>query len=123
RAPDLARLHLDLDLDRRVAARIEDLPGLERGDLGGQRIVSLAASKYRSCSSSGSSEKTSPSPFASSSARSTLSAKRLAIDLNASSGSTFSRRATLTAAKRTSPTSSNTCGSGSASGAGSPADS
>ena len=40
---------------------------------------------------------------------------------SASSGSTFSRRATLTAAKRTSPSSSTTCASGSVSGAVSPA--
>src|SRR5437667_5469451 len=38
----------------------------------------------------------------------------------ASSGSTFSRRATLTAAKNTSPISSNTCAGGSVSGATSP---
>ena len=63
---------------------------------------------------------TRPSTLASSSARSTRSANRFAIVRSASSGSTFSRRATLTAANSTSPSSSKTCGSGSASGSGLP---
>ena len=57
-APDLARVDLDVDLDRRVAARIEDLPRADGCDPRAHRSISFAASKYRSCSSSGSSAKT-----------------------------------------------------------------
>ena len=61
-----------------------------------------------------------PSAAASSSARSTRSRNRCVAARSASSGSTLTRRATLTAANSTSPSSSKTCGFASTSGAGSP---
>ena len=44
-APDLARVDLDLHLDRRVPSRVENLPRPNRSDLGAHRIASFAASK------------------------------------------------------------------------------
>src|SRR5439155_22920205 len=117
RASGRARLERDVHLDRRVAARVEDLAPVHACDRGGAHSnSSLARSKYRSCSSRGSAANDFPSSAAERSARSTRSTKRRDIARRASSGSTFSRRATLTAAKSTSPISANTCAGGSVSG-------
>src|SRR3954454_6759049 len=120
--PECALLQRDVDFDGRVAPRVEHLTrayAFDRG--GGYRKSSLARSKYRSCSSSASPGNDFPSPAARSSARSTRSTKRRVMVRKASSGSTFSRRATFTAAKKTSPISSKTWECASVSGAGAPA--
>ena len=105
RAARRARLEADLDLDGRVAARVEDLPRVNCA-----RSRSCACSPWRGRSSgparrAASSVQRLPSSAASRSACSTRATKRSLVARSASSGSTFRRRATLTAAKSTSPSS------------------
>src|SRR5207237_3119991 len=74
-APEGARLQTHVDLDSRVAARVEDLTGMCGHD-SAQRNSSLAWSKYASLSSRLSSANAFPAADARSSARSTRSRKR-----------------------------------------------
>src|SRR5581483_10443197 len=104
RAAEGAGLETDVDLDRRVAPGVEDLAGVHSGDTA-HSVCFFARSKYASCRSSGNSLQFSPFSAASASAASTRRRKRRAERRSSSSGSTSSLRETLTAAKRTSPSS------------------
>ena len=108
-APDRARLELDVDLDGRVAARVEDLRALHGGDLrsfvallGEVEVpVLLVERQRRELARRRRRESLRP-----------LHPRREALGSHArraSSGSTFSRRATFTAAKSTSPSLLDTC--------------
>src|SRR5581483_8614345 len=121
RAPVRARIEPDLHLDGRVATGIEDLAAPHVGDLHSVLSFVFAWSKYASCSASGSALQSSPFAAASASAVSTRSRKRRAAARSSSSGSTFSLRATFTAANRTSPSSEAMRRAGSSSGSGSTA--
>ena len=138
-------LEADLDLHRRISPRVDDLTAVHVNDrshdfllFDGPKTIegswaasavpspvrarsSFAAWYQRSCASRSRPAHASPASSASCSACSTRATKRAEVDRRASSGSTFTKRATLTTVKRRSPTSAATAGSGSVSGAGRPA--
>ena len=89
RAAEGARLEQDVDLDRRVAARVEDLAGADVGDAAHSAIASLARSKYRSCAASASALQSSPAAAASRSARLDARAEPLRGAPQLELGSTF----------------------------------
>ena len=111
-APPGARTDAELDLDGRVAAAVEDLAGVDVLDLahvGGSRVVSFGSGvrgrSSRAARSAGDRPSFAPSDAARSPAACTRPRKRSAAARSASSGSTCSLRATLTAANSTSPSS------------------
>ena len=120
RAPERAGLERDVDLDGRVPARVEDPAGRAR-----TRFALIRSAPWRGRSidparrAAASGTRGPPPPRAPPPARRAPRTGRVA-PRSASSGSTFSRRATLTAANSTSPSSSNTCAVGSVSAATSP---
>ena len=74
-ATQRSRLEADVDLDRRVSTRVEDLACGDVRDCA-HCSCSLARSKYRSCSASGSRAQSSPACPASRAASSTLATNR-----------------------------------------------
>ena len=109
-----------VDLDGRVSARVEDLPARRPARCGSFATPSRGRSTDPDRRAGASSSRGRPRPRASGRAR---PGRRIACVArrSSSSGSTFSRRATLTAAKSRSPSSSAWRASGGSSGAGSPA--